>query len=93
MRTCHTLPELIPGYVHAGVDKPRAVSYIVDCHLRSAIARGRGNRAARRSAAIERVCEPVRVRTAGNDQNAAIAEYEAEGRCFNREPKTNYHDE
>lgn len=47
-----TIPELVPGYVEVGIPPKRAVAYIVDSHMRSAIARGKGSKARRRAAKL-----------------------------------------
>lgn len=48
-----TIADLVPEYIAVGISARAAVRYIVDSHLRSDGARGRGNSAARRAAHAE----------------------------------------
>jgi hypothetical protein len=54
-----SIGELVPGYLSVGIPKRQAVRYIVDSHLRSRLARGKGNRAARRQAHVELLKLPI----------------------------------
>jgi hypothetical protein len=51
MRTKWTLAELVASYAEIGINKRKAVRYIVECqlHCRS---RGKGNKAAKREAKL-----------------------------------------
>lgn len=49
-----TIAELVTGYLDVGITKRRAVHYIVDCHMRSHVARGKGSRAIRRAKRVNR---------------------------------------
>ncbi len=50
-----SLPELVPGYAAVGISKRACVRYVVDSRMRSAIARGKGNKAQRRAAGFNLV--------------------------------------
>ena len=45
---------LVPGYLEVGISRRDAVRYIVDSHMRSARAPGRGSKARRRSLTLLR---------------------------------------
>jgi hypothetical protein len=92
MRTCHTLPELVPGYVRVGVPKSAAVSYIVSCHLLADSNPGRGMRAARRSAALEAIRQPDRPFVPPHAPEALIFDSTAESRTYNRQFPINPHE-
>lgn len=49
-RTQPSIGELIPQYVDLGISKERAVRYVVESHLASRNARGKGAKAAKREA-------------------------------------------
>lgn len=48
MTTRPTIQTLVPQYVAVGITPRNAIRYIVDCHMRSHIARGKGHAAERR---------------------------------------------
>jgi hypothetical protein len=83
-----TIQELARGYTSVGITLRNAVFYIVDSHMRAAIARGKGNRARRRTQLVK-FGPTVRFALRPADVEA---ERFSEGRRHNTAPRTNPHD-
>jgi hypothetical protein len=88
-----TIQQLVPGYLDVGISKRNAVRYIVDSHLRSRIARGKGNKASRRMVRVELLELPIAgVVLYPPSLRDQLAERFSEGRIYNRAFAANHHD-
>lgn len=73
-----TIPELVPQWTDLGFTKRQAVHHIVDAHMQSSCARGKGYKAGRRAQALfdrlGRDIEALQARIARNRRQWAADE-------------------